>query len=143
MSASYEVTGPLHVVCKCDFCERKREMTPEQKKRVAEIAAKACLEFGVNYDGVSFAAEEAILAALADPTLNVVDEQHYLKAVTEADHFFSLSGDYLKRANNAEEQRDKLAVALKYYGQHVDGCVDNDSVDCICGYNEALKECGK
>jgi len=45
-------------------------MTPRQKKRVAEIAAKACLEFGVNYDGVSFAAEEAILAALADPLLD-------------------------------------------------------------------------
>jgi len=47
-----------------------REMNPEQRKRVAEIAAKACLEFGVNYDGVSFAAEEAILAALADPLLD-------------------------------------------------------------------------
>ena len=44
-------------------------LTESQMKRVAEIAAKACLEFGVNYDGVSFAAEEAILAALADPLL--------------------------------------------------------------------------
>jgi len=74
MNASYEVTGPLHVVCKCDFCERKREMTPEQKKRVAEIAAKACLEFGVNYEVVYLAAEEAILAALADPLLQQENE---------------------------------------------------------------------
>jgi len=45
-------------------------MNLEQKKRVAEIAAKACLEFGVNYEVVYLAAEEAILAALADPLLN-------------------------------------------------------------------------
>jgi hypothetical protein len=40
-------------------------------------------------------------------------------------------------------QRDKAVVALKHYGQHVDGCVDNESVDCICGYTKAMKECGK
>jgi len=49
-------------------------MTPEQKKRVAEIAAKTCAEFCVNYDGVFFAAEEAILAALADPLLQQENE---------------------------------------------------------------------
>ena len=43
----------------------------------------------------------------------------------------------------AIEQRDKAVAALKHYGQHVDGCMDNDSVDCICGYTTALKECGK
>jgi len=44
-------------------------LTPEQMQRIKKIAAKACIEFGVTYDGVSFAAEEAILAALADPLL--------------------------------------------------------------------------
>ena len=42
-----------------------------------------------------------------------------------------------------QTQRDKAVAALKHYGQHVDGCMDNDSVDCICGYTTALKECGK
>ena len=43
----------------------------------------------------------------------------------------------------AQAERDKAVAALKHYGQHVDGCMDNDSVDCICGYTTALKECGK
>jgi len=90
MNASYEVTGLLHVVCKCDFCERKREMTLEQTRRMREIAAKACIKFGENYEEVCYAAEEAILAALADPLLDGYAEAQEQAAKVcehqEADH---------------------------------------------------------
>jgi hypothetical protein len=48
-----------------------------------------------------------------------------------------------KVAEAAQAQRDKAVEALKHYGQHVDKCVDNESIDCICGYTTAMKECGK
>jgi len=66
-----------------------------------------------------------------------------LAAAIEALKIANASADdqmFLKR--EAQAQRDKAVVALKHYGQHVDGCVDNEGVDCICGYATAMKECG-
>jgi len=45
------------------------------------------------------------VGSVADPHW-VVDEEHYLKAVADSDHFFACWQDTL-------EQRDKLAVVLK------------------------------
>jgi hypothetical protein len=48
-------------------------MTLEQTRRMREIAAKACIKFGENYEEVCYAAEEAIIVALADPLLTGED----------------------------------------------------------------------
>ena len=44
----------------------------------------------------------------------------------------------------AERQRDAAVAALKKYGDHgiFCGLVNNEAV-CTCGYDEAIKECGK
>jgi hypothetical protein len=42
-------------------------------------------------------------------------------------------------------QRDKLAVALKKYGEHTCDCIKyiTDDKECDCGLDTLLKECGK
>jgi len=77
------------------------------------------------------------VGSIADPHW-VVDEEHYLKAVADADHFFVLSGKYLQRANDAEAQRDKLMVALKWLDAS-----GGLGLDKHARIREALKECGK
>ena len=79
----------------------------------------------------------------------VVDEEHYLKAVADSDHFFVLSGKYLERANDAEAQRDTLLVAFDKYGQHFRKCINTKDNSCDCGFISVyyairrMKECGK
>jgi hypothetical protein len=57
------------------------------------------------------------------------------KAVADADHFFVLSGEYLKRANDAEERRDKARNdALEQAAKVCDAGVDTQHPtvkDCI------------
>ena len=60
------------------------------------------------------------VGSVADPHY-VVDEEHYLKAVADADHFFLLSGKYLERANEAEAQHDKdMSDALEQAAKFCD-----------------------
>ena len=74
----------------------------------------------------------------------VVDEEHYLKAVADADHFFSMSGQYLARANEAEAQRDKAVEMLRFMRD------EYASLPHSLGYtfthlpkiDDFLKECG-
>jgi len=61
----------------------------------------------------------------------VVDEEHYLKAVADSDHFFACWQDTL-------EQRDKLAEALKKLDEE-----GGLGLDKHARIREALKECGK
>ena len=61
----------------------------------------------------------------------VVDEDHYLKAVADSDHFFACWQDTL-------EQRDKLVEALKLIEDH-----HNETEEWRNIAHEALKECGK
>jgi hypothetical protein len=69
---------------------------------------------------------------------------NFYKLAIKERNFERLKCDRLERELAAAiAQRDKAVEALKHYGQHVDGCVDNESVDCICGYTAAMKECGK
>ena len=73
----------------------------------------------------------------------VVDEEHYLKLVADADHFFVLSGQYLNRANEAEAQRDKVMAMLVTHAAHAHNCFATDYKECDCGLDALLKECGK
>jgi len=54
-------------------------MTLEQTRRMREIAAKACIKFGENYEEVCYAAEEAIIAALDDPLLTGRESEYICK----------------------------------------------------------------
>ena len=76
------------------------------------------------------------VGSIADPHW-VVDEEHYLKAVADADHFFVCWQDTL-------EQRDKLAAALAHLQSFVRGDLQEyDAAEVASLINEALKECGK
>jgi len=70
------------------------------------------------------------VGSIADPHW-VVDEEHYLKAVADADHFFACWQDTLA-------QRDKLAVVLKWLDAS-----GGLGLDRHARIREALRECGK
>jgi hypothetical protein len=64
------------------------------------------------------------------------DDEHFAFAFVR--HLFL---SQMQRAEKAEAALAEAVEALKHYGQHVDKCVDNESIDCICGYTTAMKEC--
>ena len=68
------------------------------------------------------------VGSIADPHW-VVDEEHYLKAVADSDHFFACWQDTL-------EQRDKLAEVFRQYRKDHWGCMIKECPYCF-------KECGK
>jgi hypothetical protein len=73
------------------------------------------------------------VGSVADPHW-VVDEEHYLKAVADSDHFFACWQDTL-------EQRDKALVFLQSY-RHFEP-MGNQPHGLPHDVDLLLKECGK
>ena len=133
---------------RCDHCGSHRLTGP-----CLRCGAPVCCEMCCKIDSLEreLAAQKEQYRVLTDEMLVLGDERNAAvaqrdKAVTDADHFFVLSGKYLQRANDAEAQRDKvrddaLEQAAMVCDEYAKSGVTGAMV-CAAAIR-AMKECGE